>query len=249
MEWMVMMVMIILIVFLVWILTSEAITKKPQTILIKFPSRGRPDKLISTYQKYREMSNRPTHLYFLFSLDEDDHTVSQALIQSLTLHPNTKVVVGKKCGKIGAVNRDMEHAPDFDILLLASDDMIPIVRGYDDVIRDKMSRHYPDTDGVLFFNDGHQQNRLNTICILGRRYYQRFGYIYHPAYKSLWCDNEFTEVANLLKKQTYFPQVIIRHFHPSWSNETFDPTYEENQKFESADRATYLQRRDCQFTR
>lgn len=249
MEWIVMMFSIGIIVFLVWVLTRTTSHKKPQTILIKFPSRGRPDKLVSTFRKYREMANRPNNLYFLFSLDEDDQTASPALIQSLTMHPHTKVVVGKKCGKIGAVNRDMEHAPEFDILLLASDDMIPIVQGYDDVIRDKMSRHYPDTDGVLFFNDGHQQDRLNTICILGKRYYQRFGYIYHPAYKSLWCDNEFTDVANALKKQTYFPMVIIRHFHPSWSNEVFDQTYEENQKFDSADRATYLQRKSCRFAR
>ena len=26
--------------------------------------------------------------------------------------------------------------------------------------------HYPDTDGVLWFNDGYKGNKLNTLCIL-----------------------------------------------------------------------------------
>jgi hypothetical protein len=89
--------------------------------------------------------------------------------------------------------------------------MIPEFSGYDSALRDNMEHYFPDTDGVLWFNDGFQKHNLNTLCILGRKYYQRFGYIYHPAYKSLWCDNEFTVVASLLKKQLYFDKVIIRH--------------------------------------
>jgi hypothetical protein len=79
-----------------------------------------------------------------------------------------------------------------------------------------MTEHYPDTDGVLWFNDGYQGNRLNTLCILGKKYYDRFNYIYHPDYISVWCDNEFMDVANLLGKQIYFDDIIIRHEHPDW---------------------------------
>jgi hypothetical protein len=91
------------------------------------------------------------------------------------------IVVGRSCGKIGAINRDMDLAPPFDILLLASDDMIPIVKGYDRIIRDNMPL---DTDRVLHFNDGHRTDSLNTLCILGKKYYDRFGYIYYPEYKT-----------------------------------------------------------------
>ena len=58
--------------------------------------------------------------------------------------------------------------------------MVPLVNGYDTVIKEKMTLHYADTDGVLWFNDGHQEKKLNTLCILGKKYYDRFGYIYHP---------------------------------------------------------------------
>ena len=75
------------------------------------------------------------------------------------------------------------------IVLLASDDMIPMEKGFDNIIIDKMKNYYPDTDGVLWFNDGYQGDKLNTLCILGKKYYDRFGYIYNPEYISVLSDN------------------------------------------------------------
>jgi hypothetical protein len=110
-----------------------------------------------------------------------------------------------------------------------------------------MCSTYPDFDGVLWFNDGTQGNRLNTLCILGRQYYDRFGYIYNPVYKSLWCDAEFTRVGNILKKQAYFEQCIIKHEHHSLTGEGFDITYQQNEIYESVDRQTYLERQNSNF--
>jgi hypothetical protein len=212
-------------------------------ILIKFPSRGRPDKLRSTFLKYVQMAEDTSKISFIVSLDEDDQTRTrtQSIILKL-IHKNTEIIVGHSCGKIGAVNRDLDPLPLFDILLLASDDMIPVQKGYDTLLRQKMVDHYPDTDGVLFFNDGYRGNNLNTLCILGRKYYERFGYIYHPSYKSLWCDNEFTQVAYKLEKQTYFSEVIIRHEHPFWTKEDMDRVYLENQEWDSEDKQNYTNR-------
>ena len=32
----------------------------------------------------------------------------------------------------------------------------------------------------------------------------------------MWCDNEFTKVADMLGKQKYIPECIIVHEHPIW---------------------------------
>ena len=218
-------------------------------ILVKFPSRGRPEKLRSTYLKYISMADYPANLSFLISLDHDDTThtpTNRSLLEKF--HPNCTIVIGDSVGKIGAVNRDMDKAGPFDILLLASDDMIPIVKGYDTIIRNNMKTLYPDTDGVLFFNDGYRQRNLNTLCILGKKYYDRFGYIYYPGYKSFWCDNEFMEVADLLNKQTYFADVIIKHEHPLWTGEVFDETYSRNEIIgEHVDKNLYYKRKSNNF--
>jgi hypothetical protein len=198
-------------------------------IVSKFPSRGRPEKLKSTLQKYVNLADDMSRMIFMITLDSDDPTVTMDLINSLiAVHPNVRVDVGISGTKVKAINRDMEKAPFFDILLLASDDMIPIVKGYDTIIRNAMYKYYPTTDGVLWFNDGFQKNGLNTLVIMGNRYYKRFGYIYNPIYKTAWCDNEFTEVANLLKKQIYLDQVIIQHQHPIHGIGVKDETYIKN---------------------
>jgi hypothetical protein len=217
-------------------------------LLIKFPSRSRPDKLCSVYEKYISFARDPSKIKTIISLDSDDPTVTPELTEKLLkIHPQTQVCIGPSLGKIGAVNRDMEHAGEYDILLLASDDMVPEFPGYDTILRDNMEHYFPDTDGVLWFNDGFQKHNLNTLCILGRKYYQRFGYIYHPAYKSLWCDNEFTIVAQSLKKQLYFDNVIIRHVHPIITRTVADSLYQENEKYFEEDRQTFMTRRQKNF--
>ena len=125
------------------------------------------------------------------------------LLDELSNMKNVTVVFGDSKTKIEACNADIKDV-DFDIVLLASDDMVPQVRGYDTIIKEAMEDYFPNTDGVLWFNDGYQSRAMNTLCILGKKYYDRFGYIYHPDYISLWCDNEFTVVANMLGRQKVF---------------------------------------------
>ena len=92
--------------------------------------------------------------------------------------------------------------------------MIPQVDNWDDYIVTAMMEHYPDLDGCISFDDGHADKcGLITFSILGRKLYDHFGYIYHPDYKSLYCDQEFTEEVKRLDKVTYIDKMIIKHEH------------------------------------
>jgi len=199
-------------------------------LLIKFPTRGRKDKFFSTLDKYHEYCKNMEDTDFLISLDEDDNEMNtDEVLDRLSNYKNTKVIIGLSKSKIDAVNRDLDnYTQHWDIVLLASDDMVPQIKGYDDIIRHNMMFNYPDTDGILFFNDGFQGNKLNTLCILGKKYYERFNYIYHPDYKSCWSDNEFMVVGNILKRQSYIDQVIIRHEHPDWGYGNPDHVHQNN---------------------
>jgi hypothetical protein len=231
-------------------------------LLVKFPTRGRPDKFFTVLDRYYYGAKRKDLTSFLITCDKDDltmnnHSVRERLQKN---YKNMVVVFGNSNSKIEAVNNDMNLAPEYDIILLASDDMVPEEKSYDEVIRNKMKELYPDTDGVLWFFDGYRKD-FNTLCILGKKYYERFGYIYHPSYKSFWCDNEFTDVANTLKKQTFIDKVIIRHIHPDWIQRDgnaavlyknvhpnakdigIDQTFIKNLPFEQLDAQNYRQRK------
>lgn len=182
-------------------------------ILYKYPTRDRPLKFSRCLLRYLEYVEDLDNSKFVISIDEDDGVMNNdTMIDNLKNLEYVEVHVGNSKSKIEAINADIPK-DDWDILVLISDDMIPEIKGFDNIIRDKMKAHYPDTDGILWFFDGWRKD-LNTLCILGRKYYDRFGYIYHPDYNSFWCDAEFTDVGNMLNKQTFIDTVIIRHLHP-----------------------------------
>jgi len=219
-------------------------------ILIKFPTRGRPDKFFSTLDLYISKAKNLSKIAFLISADVDDVSMTndEVLTRLNSYRERVKLIYffSNNKTKIQAVNADLEKVSNWDILLLASDDMIPLMDGYDEIISQDMSNHFKDTDGVLWYHDG-AQDRINTLSILGKKYYDRFNYIYHPDYISLWCDNEFTEVSQKLNKVYRSSQVIIEHRHPAWQKSTFDELYVRNESFYSADHITYNKRSQNNF--
>ena len=218
-------------------------------LLVKFPTRDRKTKFLSVLKKYYDLCEDKDNTHFLISLDEDDSEMNdQHTKDVLRTYKNLTFIYDNSKSKIDAVNRDIEKIVDsWDILLLASDDMIPQIIGYDIIIKNKMSEFFPETDGILWFNDGFQGNRLNTLCILGKKYYERFNYIYHPDYKSCWSDNEFMEVGNILKKQIYIDQVIIKHEHPDWGYGSIDYVHNNNVKDWHHDNNVFQQRKSNNF--
>jgi len=217
-------------------------------LLIKFPTRNRKNKFFKVLRQYQNLCEDLDNTYFLITLDNDDESMNPSDVEDIfNTFKNVKVIYGTSESKIHAVNRDIQLINDWDIVLLASDDMTPKVKGYDNIIRNKMKEFYSDTDGILWFNDGHMGNKLNTLCILGKKYYDRFGYIYHPEYKSVWSDNEFMLVGNLLGKQTYFEQVIIEHEHPDWGYGSRDEIHQINSKNENQDKLLFTKRKDNNF--
>jgi hypothetical protein len=222
-----------------------------QKILFKLPSRTRPKRVFEVLDATLENISDKENYEFLLTLDEDDQSMNNYnTIQKLNSYKNMNYVFGSSNSKIEAVNRDVkEFEKDWDILVLLSDDMVPIYKGFDNVIREKYDEFFPDLDGVTWFNDGFQKSRINTLCILGKTYYDRFGYIYHPSYKSLYCDNEFTIVANKLGKQKYFDKVLIEHRHFSIGNnrERYDQLYVRNDSLMKTDELNYYKRESINF--
>ena len=218
-------------------------------ILVKFPTYKRPVKFFNTLHEYYKKAKNYNKMHFVITIDDDDDSMCSAEVQrGFSSYPNITVQSGISISKIHAINRDINNIDyDWDVLLQASDDMIPIVDGYDQIIRNNMTSCYADLDGVLWFNDGHQKDNLNTLCILGKKYYNRFNYVYYPEYKSTWCDNEFTCVANILQKQTYFNETIIQHQHPDAGFGYNDIIHIKNKENEQYDMNLFLERKRNNF--
>ncbi len=224
-------------------------------ILAKFPTRQRPQIFLDVLNKYIQLADDNTNIFYLITCDNDDHTMTDDVIkkaEALLTHKNIKVCRGDSKTKIEAVNADFinvsEHFSDWDIVLIISDDMEVQAHGWDTFIRNKMKENYPLLDGCLWLHDGSKQRSISTISCIGRKYYDRFNYIYHPSYKSMWCDNEYTEVALSNNKITFIEEVIIKHQHPCWgADRVQDPLYIRNDLFWKHDSENYEQRKKNGF--
>ena len=183
--------------------------------LIKFPTRSRPEAFFITLNKYIENFSSKNEYIILISCDIDDLSMNNMnVINRLNSYANLKYFYSKRTTKIDAINRDIDKIEyDWDVLISAADDMIPIVKDYDLKIQSEMINSFPDLDGCLWFFDG-TSRQTNTQTIMGKKYYDRSGWIYYPKYKTWYCDNEHTEYCLSIRKLKFVDECIILHQHP-----------------------------------
>ena len=188
------------------------------------------------------ISNRNgLNFVFIVSVDVDDiKTLNSPELAYIRKQADITVCEGVSKNKIHAINRDVP-ATGWDILVNLSDDQIFTVKGFDELIAECKP------DEFLHLPDGHVNELLPTLSVMGHEYYKRFGYIYHPDYASLWCDNEAMDVAIELGRYKYIDQIVFDHLHPAWYGGPVDKQLEHTQKFYRQDERTYLKRRAAGF--
>lgn len=225
-------------------------------ILFKYASRSRNEKFFDGLDNILNNLNDLNNFCILCSLDADDETMNnQQSIKRITEYvkkypANIVVKFGKSKNKIDAINRDVNEFKerfDFDILVNFSDDMQFIVQSFDKTIREKFYIAYPNLDGNIYFNDGFVGDAISTMSIIGRKYYDKFNYIYHPSYHSLWCDNEYTMVAKTEKKIVYFDEKIYIHNHPANIGGFIDSQLMKTDSFNEIDRDNFNKRLTNKF--
>lgn len=206
-------------------------------ILLKYPTRSRPELFKSTLTKYIETASQP--LRVVVTIDRPDLTMNNAKMLDWMAERGVEYHVGDSTTKIQAINADIPPA-GWDILALASDDHLPVKEGWDDVIRSVMPE---DLDALVWTKDI-RQSKICLMPFIGKTYYDRFGYIYHPSYVSLWCDNEQTDVARLLGKLVYHDEELFRNESADWGGSVpMDRLYRKNNGYYRLDGRNYERRK------
>jgi hypothetical protein len=225
-------------------------------ILVKLPSRERPVRFFQTITEIVNNFSDKVNFKILASLDSDDNSMRSPevlghLKRLFEIIPNNIIVkYGKSNGKIHAVNRDIETVDyPWDILLVMSDDMRIVKPGVDEYIRSRFLLDFPTLDGCLHLNDGYTGQKLCTIPIIGRPVWERDGHVYHPAYNSLWADNEQTEKHTAAGRMKYYPEVYIKHSDHPANNENVkgDRLHGYNESFYGSDEQVYKKRKFQNF--
>ena len=209
-------------------------------ILYKLTSRSRPAKMYKAYKSV--FDNAVLNWVMILSIDSDDSvTLNSEELKQMSWDKRVSIHTGTSKNKIDAINRDVPQS-GWDILVNLSDDQVFTVKGFDKLIAEHCTN-----STFLHFPDGYVNERLATMSIMSKAYYDMFSYIYHRDYASLWCDNEAMEVAQALGCYKYVNEYIFTHEHPAWTGEKPDAQLEHTQKFYRQDNRTYIKRKSLGF--
>lgn len=218
-------------------------------ILIKYATRGRPNMFVKAISNIRNTIFTKDY-EVLISADDDDRTMNNPQMRKYCNQtPRLKIVYGLSNSKVCAINRDMEQASSWDILVNMSDDMVFKVRGWDKKIILNAQHVWPNTlDWYAHWSDGYVHAALPTMSIMGIDYFKRDNYIYHPSYKSFSCDAEQMYVAMARGRYHYFPEVLFHHQHPGNSKRfKVDGLYRQNARLSEHDIKNYFERLNNDF--
>lgn len=214
-------------------------------ILFKYPSRNRPERFFEGLQNLVDNIRDKDNYHISCTLDIDDESMNNdSVINKINSCPNTSIAWGNSESKVHAVNRDL---PEYgDIICVMSDDMRFKTYGFDDIIR----QHMPDTlDALLHFPDDYAKEKVCTVAIIGREYYQRDGFIYRPnCYYSMFCDDEQTDVSKIRGCYIFIPSAMeIDHLHyTNLGKASKDALYRRNDTY-LQDKKIYEERKERNF--
>lgn len=214
-------------------------------ILFKYPSRGRKERFLQGMDSIVNHLRDKENYQILVSADLDDPEMMY--LDKQISYPNTLIVYGKSNSKVEAINRDMDFADDWDIIVVMSDDMRFSFSGFDDVIRAEFSDG--NLDKLIHIPDQDAKEHLATVYIAGKTYFDRFGFVYNPEYKSLFCDNEVQDIAKTLGKYVFVNcPGLVMHLNPAYGHLPKDELFIYQQEIGwTVDQETYNKRKARNF--
>lgn len=165
------------------------------------PSRGRAELAKHVYDNWMDKADNPESIEYILSIDTND---PQRVDYLFTF--DCEVIVNGNKSAIEAINNAAKVATG-ELLIVVSDDF-DCQKGWDTKL---LSYLKGKEDFIVKTYDG-LQPWLITLPIMDRKYYERFGYIYYPEYKHMFCDTEMTCVGDLLDKTILVP-LLFQHKH------------------------------------
>lgn len=187
-------------------------------ISIIHPSRGRANRCMETALHWLNNASNTIPIEYIISIDDDDP--SRDLYQELNLELLSQaskdskyevwLIKNSNRSAIDAINNGAKFTTN-NLLVVVSDDF-ECFPNWDVFLKTNLE---DKKDFIVKTSDG-IQDWLITLPIMDIAYYNRFGYIYYPEYKHLFCDTEMTSVADLLGRKIDLRsnEFVFRHLHP-----------------------------------
>lgn len=139
-------------------------------------------------------------------------------------------------GDIVSVWNDLAADATGDLIVVIADDFYCVTEDW--------LQYIPTMDEpkIYYGNDGIQGQNLPTHPIYTRKAYEIMGYVFPPAYKAWYTDNELKAIARVVGMLEYLPSLKCDHRH--WVNEKAkkDEIYQKGQATAEEGKRLYHER-------
>jgi hypothetical protein len=180
------------------------------------PSRGRVARAAQAIAEWTARRNGAHAVEYILSVDTDDDVAGYRGVAEAT---GVRLVVNVNRSIVDAVNA-AARASTGDVLIVVSDDF-GCPDGWDRAVAEVVGDR---RDAAVLVHDG-IEGRIMTLPILGRALYETLGYIYHPAYVSMFCDDDLTHTAAAMGRLVDARHLMFPHRHYTVGLSAVDATY------------------------
>jgi hypothetical protein len=192
-------------------------------ISILHPSRWRPEMALKAWNEWMQNANNPDQIEYILSLDTSDSTQNEYF--RLFEYTDVQIIINHNRSIVDAVNQAAKVATK-DIFVVVSDDFGCPLDWDMDVVG-----YCADENPVLLHVNDTIQTDVCTLPIMNRKFYDRFGWVYHPHYYSMFADNDLTECAKKIGAYVSDFSLTFEHRHYVNGKNKRDKTYDrENSK-------------------
>lgn len=195
----------------------------PGKITLLHPSRGRAVQAQKTYDYWLKRATGNIDIEHIIVIDKDD--AEGALYSRLFPAPASKVVINFSASCVVEATNRGALASTGDILVYLSDDFL-CPKNWDLFLVEKFknTRYKPM---LLQVPDG--INAPGTACltipIMNRALYNRLTYFWHPAYRSMFVDNDLYHTCQNNNWLVRDDSQVFTHLHPAAGTAPADETY------------------------
>jgi glycosyltransferase involved in cell wall biosynthesis len=187
-------------------------------ISVLIPSRGRPAGMRRVVESARATAIGDVE--FVFYLDDDD-LPSQQTARIL----GVRVITGPRILLSETWNRCWDAAR-FDVAMHCGDDIVFHTPGWDQLVLETFA-DVADRIALVWGRDGIQDENMATHGFLHRNWVEAVGYFVPSLFSSDYNDAWLFEVAGLINRQFYLPELYTEHLHFTAGKSELDRTYRE----------------------
>ena len=209
-------------------------------ISVLVPTRGRPHNMRRMVDSGRATCG--DRVEYVFYIDDDD-TPSRDM--AITLH-NEGGDVFWTHGPRGTLNLSQlwnecyAIADESSMIMQHScDETIYRTDHWDIKVREAFDE-WPDKIGLVYGRDGIHDQNLATHGFITRRWVDAVGYFVPPYFSSDYNDLWLMEVAGMINRRHFLPDVFAEHMHPAVGKGPLDQTHQDRLARHSQDNVDQL---------